>query len=448
MIRLSSLGVVAVLVFRAVWMAAGNHQEDPVTREQQRRLLLEEEAENDAPSWQRFPVTHYPDQRLPTSSIHCIGDNFNASTSWQYRSCALTHLCWDVAAAHFVVLPSAAEARLVQALSSSSSARSSTVTISTLLSESHSAMSLGVLLHDDDDDNHHPHMPWFPEVIDPDQARQQYPKGYHQLPNHVVWIPWEPTVHATRHWLWTNWWPLFVVGTLFYGDDEESWTNRRQFVPVVVTTQKLSAAQQAVVHDLGQYWEPLQIHSSDSHNNDVAAPSLVCTRHAVAGIGRLAPTLGQTDSIGHGVALQSFARHVKSKLGVPETTTPARREAVQWITNMPEGWDGSAAQQRVHAAFSSLQDVAPLELRQQAQVMSTANALIMTLSHACWGPVLVPDHTLVMVLYRGSDEMNKYVDCVYVLNNAAFLQVKWIDLIKPDAGLSQVERALASVAIA
>lgn len=411
-----------LVLLLGIWLASSEEStvQEALFPRQGRRGLQQDKYETSAITWQNLPLTHH--DSIPTSSVHCVGENFNQSTAWEYRSCQFTHLCFDTAQDKFVVFRSTREAKL-HALYTSSPEWQSTVTLSTLLSHAHSSVSLGTILQESARGDHH--HPWFPSIIDEKEAQELYKDGYYMVPDEYVWIPWQPTeaTASSRFWLWTDWWPLFVVTSLF--PDSAS----RQLLPMVVPDTSPSSSSR--IQQFERLWKlPLTIDASKT------AHGLICAHRAVAGLGRLAPVLGETDSMAHGPTLHDFSNHVRTTLSVKQRV-PTRLVSLVNETGLRAKWE---------ASVPGFHDITTLDFQQQAEALNDSKGLVMTLSYKCWAPILVPDQTVVLVLHRPS-EMTQFVDCVYVLNNAAFLQVEWIDM---DATLTvktveRVQRALNKV---
>lgn len=387
-------------------------------------------------TWQGLPLTHIP-QSPPPSYIRCIGENFNVSTSWQYRSCAMSNVCLDTQDGTFVVMRSRVEADLFDFLSSSYDAWQSTVTLSTILSATHNSMSLQSLLVEHGSTTTKTDAKWFPSIMSETEASEKYVHGYYLLPNNVVWTPWQPTTTllddtsspAQRYWVWTSWYPIFVLASLFDYSPINDNNNKspQQLLPIVPPLFRPNAAQTAVIQQMQAHLG----HALTLNNNGdrmTTTPRLVCARHAVAGMGHLAPQLGETDSIGHGPTLQAFAKHVRRQLGSSSSSSLVHDKTADNSDDVflvaTSNLD-SSLRQRIQAAFPHVQtlDETTLPLEQQAQALSRARILVMPLHEQCVAPLLVPDRTRVLVLYQ---RMSDYIDCVFLLNNAAHLHVEWM----------------------
>eukprot|EP00977_Amphora_coffeiformis_P028126 scaffold34700_cov256-Amphora_coffeaeformis.AAC.2 len=407
------LGTSGLVLLVGTWWATTKKEGPAVPAKWARRRLQSDQS----PTWQGLPLTHHHHHELfPTSSVHCVGENFNQSTAWEYRSCQFTNLCFDTKQKIFVAIRSTQEAKLYEFYTKTAATIStsttgdwqSTVTISTLLSLAHSAMSLGTIVAPasgagarERTSREATNSPWFPTVMDQSQAQEQYSGdgGYYEIPDNYVWIPWQPT-SSSRHWLWTNWWPLFVAASLF------PQTSSLQLLPVIVPPStslesQSHASSTLLLHvptEFQQHWaHPLTVDEND--DTGMLSPRLICARHAVAGMGRYMPTLGETDSIGHGPALQAFARHVRATLQVShdhhdmsQNNKPGR------VVGMVDGKVGTdlLRSKHVQAMLPHLEDISAQDVAQQTQALVRATFLITTLNDGCWAPLLVPDHTVVL----------------------------------------------------
>ena len=446
-------------------------------RLQEKKLLLHNTKEEGttntvAPSWQGLSLTHHrrsnevglPQEEFPISSVHCVGENFNQTTAWEYRSCKFTNLCYDTKQMMFITIRSSQEAELYHALSTTSTNNngdwSSTVTISTLLSPARSAVSLRSIIPStttattDSDTN----SPWFPNVLDQEQAQRQYAKedGYYMIPDNYVWIPWQrssSSSSSSRHWIWTDWWPLFVISSLFPE------TTDLQMLPVIVPSAPPQQEQRqdsldVVPKEFQKYW----MHPLTIDDERMPSSSLICARHAVAGMGWYIPTWNETDSIGHGPTVRAFARHVRTTLRIPldrndgrDTNTNKREGAVVGMVRNKVAAD-LLRSEGLRGAVAGMVDISARDdFAQQILALTHTAVLIMTLDDSsCWAPLLVPDRTVVMVFFESSD-MKRFIDCLYVLKNAAHLQVEWIDITSlssssvADPSLSSLVRIMDQV---
>ena len=364
-------------------------------------------------TWQGQSLVQARNHNFPISSVHCVGENHNRSTAWEYRSCEITNLCFDTYNEQFVVFRSEKEARLHQFYASSMSASDfqSTVSLSTLLSGNLSAVSLTPLL-----ESTRTAKPWFPSVIDESKATRENYNKFYFLPEHVVWVPWYPSAHPSRHWLWTDWWPIFVLGNLFPLNLKRK---GRKLLPVVPPSIPLNSSQKDRVQRFQEYYNSSMLHQTAN-----APADIICARHAVVGLGRFVPVLDETDGTGHAKMLRKFALHVQRTLDKIENVVvgTGKAEVLFSTDSLSE-----PLQKSIQNTFPNTTDVGKLDFRSQLQAFARAQILVMTLSHECWAPLFVPNHATVVILYE-VQELNDFVDCVFVLNNAAHFQVKWIEI--------------------
>ena len=147
-------------------------------------------------TFQGIPLTYHDDLPLD-STVHCIGQTFGAHPDprrWLYRSCEFRNLCYDMQAQDFVLFPSQQEQALAAMVASNP-----LVTVSSL-AEPENALSLGAVDPPDPKESYESNLKalekellWFPEV-----RNQKKSKGYYQLPDSVILVPFRETIPVTE----------------------------------------------------------------------------------------------------------------------------------------------------------------------------------------------------------------------------------------------------------
>ena len=125
-------------------------------------------------------------EKLPASSLHCVGDNFRED-SWKHRSCSFRNLCFDVKDKEFILFQSEESKLFQDALHDYRGSKYHTSASDVLLNEtSPKSVSIGAinLRWGSKQDR----MKWFPKVkmIEDDEKKST---GYYELPENMVLTP-------------------------------------------------------------------------------------------------------------------------------------------------------------------------------------------------------------------------------------------------------------------
>jgi hypothetical protein len=192
-------------------------------------------------SWAGFPLQCESSNRERESTVHCVGENF-LQDAWMYRSCQFRHLCYHPSRAELneepfrLVVPkeTLALTEIVNQLQGSTTRDSPQparrdIWISSLMDEDDAKMALRPIapfpttfeeyqtLYQDS---------WFPLTSSKEEilANSSFARCF--LPNHAVWVPWEPdwssdqpesTLFTTPlvRWIWRDFLAIHTVLALF-----------------------------------------------------------------------------------------------------------------------------------------------------------------------------------------------------------------------------------------
>jgi hypothetical protein len=383
----------------------GERQEQQVQPQASSSTIDNSVVEDARPSvvgtFQGLPVTYHEigtSSKRFASSVHCVGENFQTeNAAWMVRSCQFRNLCFDMNTNDFVLFQSAEEERLQQLveklqkrhqkkqqtqcqqqpqkengiMSGNYCQRSSLqyplVTISTLALQNHTKVSLGSLhnlkwtTNSDDDVNR---LQWFPKVL----PRSLLPRGYYQLPNDVVWIPFihvpSSSMMNAGNLVWNDWFSIYTLLSMFDllgnndGDKNGTKNRRRLLLMRHVLKEPLSAAAatcdfnaasaqhcrvllEKFLPAMGIY-PPLQFSTNLDYQWTLfqqppkqQQSHLICARYGAAGIGMLSSSSSaahrsgeeedatlqsayykDTFNMGRGATLRAFGKFMARNLGI------------------------------------------------------------------------------------------------------------------------------------
>jgi hypothetical protein len=127
-------------------------------------------------------IVYRQGSRLPASSVHCIGENFEAD-AWKYRSCWYQNFCYDRQDKEFVYLHSSREATLMKSYQQNANIKF--ITVSTMVNNN-SAVSLGQINQQTTTPERIQALQWIPKV----KRHSDYSAtSFYELASNAVWVP-------------------------------------------------------------------------------------------------------------------------------------------------------------------------------------------------------------------------------------------------------------------
>ena len=175
-----------------------------------------------------------PDQDDPSrpsmsTSVHCVGENYQNGTSWMHRSCEFTELfCFDTSTKDYVVFESSFDRQMYkhidarptldisQSYLKQSSTKRNTVSLGGINLKWSMHPKRGI-----------PRLEWFPEIRDSSkygtstgQEEGEGPLTYYELPPNVVMVPFHSMNGANPgHLVWDDFLPIYTLLTMFQLDE-------------------------------------------------------------------------------------------------------------------------------------------------------------------------------------------------------------------------------------
>lgn len=183
------------------------------------------------------------------STVACVGENFNHETSWMYRSCDFSNLCFDLVENDFIYIVSREEHNLQELVRQYNTLAEKgrrdimlgnvaktyiahnrkmverwqrikdPISLASFSSAPSKFLSIGGINPSWTHNQTHgyPILKWFPKQITLDQVKQTSPQGYYQIsdPN-AVFIPFHSfSAMNVGHLFWDDFLPLYIILNMF-----------------------------------------------------------------------------------------------------------------------------------------------------------------------------------------------------------------------------------------
>ncbi|CAB9500259.1 expressed unknown protein [Seminavis robusta] len=277
---------------------------------------------------------------LPVSDYHCVGRTtasinnkqeqalYETNYSWMFRSCHFQNLCLDTQTKEFLLIDD------------------STDTTNETITTPPQAVAMGSINPRWSGRGYNKgfhKVKWSPTKITTAQMRQAY-KGYYALPDHVVLIPFHSmAAHNVGHLIWDDFYPIFTVLQLFGLLSNNTTNIRQKILPIrwivpddnnnnknqlYATCEMQKKKSRQCQENYQRFLQPLlgvdpQTFSTTKNlqlqpvdNGMLLQSSLVCAKHAVAGIGMLSDhglrdhgwLLGDPQAVPHNIGRGSVFR--------------------------------------------------------------------------------------------------------------------------------------------
>jgi hypothetical protein len=398
------------------------------------------------------PVVYRQGSRPPVSSVHCIGENFEAD-AWKYRSCRYENLCYDRQDKEFVYLQSSREATLVK--SYQQNANNKFITVSTIAYDN-AAVSLGQVNQQTTPTEMKQTLQWIPKI-----KRQSdfSPTGYFELASNAVLIPFTSYDGIGVDVYFT----FFTLLSSFGSIDQDS----RPVFMELYTSSELTCSS---AHCFGIHKPSLPLFGlfqnggSGSNGSFLAqerTARLVCAKQAVAGIGKIAdrglnplgkeisstPNSGvtinmPTHNLAQGKLLQGFRDFVLRNVGV-ESLPKARTSSlvVSWYDKASAYNTDKVREQLKRASsheaseFLELGKLEPKTFRAAATSIAKSRLLLVMCCtpEAALASTLLPHESTLVVYYDskefgGKEAAKRAIPIWDLIDSAAYFKAHWIPL--------------------
>ena len=395
------------------------------------------------------------------SSVRCLGESFSDDKSTQShlsRSCLFQHLCFNTTTKRFILFASPAEEALAPYTATSPRAMIST-------SMYNKSVALGPLgkIQLQKEGNRYDLFKWFPDIIVQHDNEQQ-PTGFYELPDNVVWIPFQIIAGQNPgHLLWDSFLTIFRLLTMFDLQPEStSLLLTRLHLPRAVwgTCQMNRAVyekcQKIVPKFLPIMGVPPETFSTThdfnltiTANDGLAQSDLVCARTGAAGLGLLADhgwgKHGQEENdwhdyrfAGQSNLLHQFRDYGMQNLGVlsqkggrlndnyrivfsvNSTSSAGRRsDFVPEIAACRAAF-GHDANIEIHTV-----ELASMPLVQQVEFISETDILIGAMGGGTATATFLPDGASLILWYILFHDEPQYLD-FGIFENAGYIQPHWL----------------------
>jgi hypothetical protein len=395
------------------------------------------------------------------TSVHCVGENYQNESSWMYRSCHYSFLCFDTKEKDFVVFQEPKEKELSERLKKIPMLDASQSSIRYNLHNNSVSLG-GINLKWTMNDNGVPRLKWSPRIV------EAAPLSFYTLPEDVVLVPFHSLSGSNPgHLVWDDFLPVYTLLRMFQLLDNKeplmlrhTLTDGRGLWGSCDFRDEKKAACQA----MHKKFYPMMSQKNDSKLTsnllaqfNVTTPDprshLVCARHGVAGIGSLTDhgtdkTHGwepkdyrSTHNHGRGGLLWKFRLFAMKNVGVVDepTTAPSRIIFSLESATLSRKMNFNAQIQFLKEAFDPKEVVVEsyifkgYSLKKQIEIASRASIFITACGGGAVTATFLPRGASVFLYFAEDGGLTKghYTDSPARLdwdlfNNLGYLRVHWI----------------------
>ena len=424
---------------------------------------------------------------------------YGNNKTWMYRSCTFTNLCFDLNSSQYVVFTTSTSAKesnpqLPQQETDSTIPSNFKVhpdhtnSLSMALGGLNSRWDVGHGL-----DRGSWKVQWFPEVRN---ASTTLPLHYYQLDDSVVWIPFHSFAgHNVGHLLWDDFYPLWRLSHIFGYTESAKWllirhvlkevlyascdirrnkrmqckSNFDKFLPLLDVSPSTFSSSRLVQLRLTPDFVSEEESNSNKPPPPPVAPTLVCAKHAIAGLGMLTDH-GNHDhgwqeeqgkswvphNLGKGRQFYDFSQfalsNIRTAYGIhppPTPTTPHKSTIpiISFSVLSSRDWDRrldfapqvdalrkTLSKEQAHIRTFALWN---MTLPEQLQVAVSSNIFVSTCGGASMTATFLPRGASLIIFYNpmGGWDFETQTTNGHparldwdLLNNAAHLRVHWLPL--------------------
>jgi hypothetical protein len=397
-------------------------------------------------------VVYRQGSRPPASSVHCIGENFEAD-AWKYRSCRYQNLCFDRLDKEFVYLQNSREAALMESYQQNPNFKF--ISVSTVQHDN-AAVSLGQINRQIAPTETIRALQWTPKVR---RHSDFSDTSYYELASDAVWVPF-----ASYNGL-DIYFTFYTLLSSFGLIDEDI---RPLFMELETSSELLCSSE----HCFGIHKPSLPLFGLlESRGSGLdgsfleqqqQTARLVCAKQAVAGIGMIAdrglnPPGVISSTHNHGVTVnlpthnlaqgkirQGFRDFILRNLG-GRLSDPSHQKAnslvVSWYDKASE-YDAGKVREQLKRASSSA-EVEFLELEKlepksfAAAATSIAKSCVLLVrccaAEAALAATFLPPGSTLIVFYDpkefGGEQAAKRASPIWdLVDSAAYFQAHWFPL--------------------
>jgi hypothetical protein len=426
------------------------------------------------------------------SSIHCVGETPFEETSWIYRSCQYTYLCFHPQTYDFFVVDSPQHQALQQHLQQRPASKNAHWHVST------------DLYHSSNNNNNNITTPplalgginsrwngtafnegldkvkWAPNVV------ESMPSSYYLMDDNIVLVPFHSFAgHNVGHLLWDDFLPIYTLLQMFGYVDTEGDDNHQPLLlrvntlPILYASCDMRRNKKMGCKDNFNKFLPLmgvdpstfttltEVHVTSSMDSDSKAPAPeslpICAKHAVAGLGMLTdhglkdhgweplPTDG-VFNVGRASQLYQFRNFMLRNMGLPVKTAPPLGQQLQQFhillnAHSSRDPDRDMSLEVQHKAITrafpkakvSLVQLKEYSLKEQLELVSQkTNIFVSTCGGGSMTAFFLPRGSSLILYYADNAGFN-YASYKLtggpaildwdLLNNVGYLKVHWLPII-------------------
>ncbi|KAG7357359.1 DUF563 domain containing protein [Nitzschia inconspicua] len=449
-----------------------------------RRNLLEDTAAAGASLssqayFEGYPLTYKesPSQSIHQETLsHCVGENYQAKTSWMHRSCHYQFFCFDTESNEFVIFQNQQAEHLMQqhVQDSKRFLDVSQSYIEPIPGQTNTVSIGGINLKWSFDGNFGiPRLRWSPRVWNSQELTE-----YWELPSHVILVPFH-SMNAGNpgHLVWDDFLPIWTLLTMFqldnsgmellmmryilqdgirglwascdFTDENKEQCQRmlRKFLPLMIG---LNGKYENMPTN-----EEFSFHSPPPPADGKKWPSLVCAQHGLAGIGALTDHGTEklhgweskdyeiTQNHGRGGMLYEFRNFMMQNLNIPTQSTHRPPFLIIFSESSSSighrNFDFSKHKQLIqdsfHSSYVTVESyvLSQLSLTEQVQIVSQASIFITSCGGGAVTSMFLPRGSSVIMFYLeyggivNGKESNQPARLDWDLfNNMSYLKIHWL----------------------
>mmetsp|Transcript_14027 Transcript_14027/g.35293 ORF Transcript_14027/g.35293 Transcript_14027/m.35293 type:complete len:547 (+) Transcript_14027:158-1798(+) len=463
---------VVVIVFQA---KTNPNEVDPILPRKSAHLYSKNDLDAADGIFNGYPVYFRKDQKNVETVSHCVGENYQDSTSWQKRSCEFSDFfCFDTVKKDYVVFDKAENDRMYKHAETQQFIDISQSFLKRKDSKPNTVSVGGINLKWGDEISR---LEWFPEIriLKDDESL-----SYYELPSNVVMIPFHSMNGGNPgHLVWDDFLPIYNLLKMYQLMNESTelmmmryilkdpeggsekprglwascdWTNEKtevckkmfkKFLPLMLGSKPTQR-------------ELATTETFDFQPKDKTSKSnLICAKHGVAGIGPLTDhgtsklhgweegDYQTTQNHGRGGLLYEFRNFMLTNLGIPVELNhkpPFRivfSEKSSSIGQRNFDFSGHKAllQKSFHPSYVSVESYvfSEMSIREQLEVASQASIFITSCGGGAVTSMFMPRGSSVIMYYLedggaiGNKLTGKPARLDWDLfNNMAYLKVHWL----------------------
>ena len=393
---------------------------------------------------------------IPTSHVHCLGDNFVRKQAPCYISCQVRYMCVDMTSREFVVFPSTTQQKLDSSINNVPDGDFISIGSRTRNSSVMTGKNIRFSTN----------LAWFPTIR---QLTSKERGGFYELPQDIFLIPFslEPT-HASNpgHLLWDYFLPFFTLLSMYhYGGQSHHDSSKKRMMLIdvddacfVIHHCRKMVAKFLQLLGLSEFVTMSTVdlvqHEVDPYpDHTVNKSNLVCSRDGAVGIGMLTDhgynRHGQNlddyqhvHNSGRGHAFYAFRSFMVENILDSPSTNDRRVPKIVFSVNSTDNRirrkdfasQIEAVQRHIPGASVMAVELARLSIKQQVELVVDASVFVSVVGGSTSLATMLPRRAAVILYFCTEDSFvgkTKKKDFPTMMdfdfwNNASHLRLHWL----------------------